>query len=164
MLLCCTPAAFGLIDQLFEDVQHGIAHAAHATHDALHHMGRHEHITIPTPQLKVKPHGILVYFNNVAPTDTGIMYQTKLINEHEVELTHPDFTALFSFNPKNKMFKTQAFAQKQEINESDDHISQSFSSASQEVDIMLKSPIDISMPKIEYNDQSNTLTVFFPYK
>ena len=164
MLLSSTPLMFGLIGELIDDIGHGIHHAAHATKDALHRSVRHAHISAPTSSFEVRPNGVLVSFDNVAPSNTGVLLRKQMLDDQKVELQHPDFTAVFSFDTKNNMFKVKVLGQQEELFTSEHETSQRYASASQELAFTLPAPIDIAGFETNYNDHTHVLEVFFAYK
>ncbi len=164
MLLSSTPLMFGLIGELIDDIGHEVHHVAHATKDLLRHGTKHEHLNVPTLEFKAEPNGALVYFYNVAPSDTGVMLRAQVKDDKTLELQHPDFTALLSFNTQNNMLKVKVSGQQEELYTSDHQTSQQYASASQELAFTLPAPIDIAGFETNYNDHTHVLEVFFAYK
>lgn len=164
MLLSSTPLMFGLIGELIDDIGHGVHHAVHATKDALHRSGRHEHISVPTSSFEVRPNGVLVSFDNVAPSNTGVLLRKQMLDDKTLELQHPDFSALLSFNPQNNMLKVKVSGQQEELYTSDHQTSKRYASASQELAFTLPAPIDMAEVVTNYNDHTHVLEAFFAYK
>lgn len=105
--------------------------------------------------------------------DTGLTVKIKNIsnkkidahfNDHTLTIEHPDFSGSFIFNPKFNTLKTAIHVEQKEGTESENQKSHLFFSSSQVESIRLPNGIDLEKTTINYDEDTQELSVSFVYK
>lgn len=103
--------------------------------------------------------GLIVKIKNVANKEIDAHF-----NDYTLTLQHPDFSGSFVFNPKFNTLKTTMHVEQKEATESENQKSHLFFSSSQVESIHLPNSIDFEKTNLDYDENSQELTISFAYK
>jgi hypothetical protein len=114
------------------------------------------HLTHP---FDFNDNGLRVKIKNVSNKEIEAHF-----NDHTLSLQHPQFSASFLFNAKLNTLKTTIHVEQKDETESENQKSHMFFSSSQVESVRLPHDIDLEKTTIDYDENSQELTISFSYK
>lgn len=166
LFLCVASGSFCVLDDIVGGIEGGVKHVLSSTDKALHTVVGYKHVSVPMPFFDLSNEGVAVMFDDVQlDSSNGLIYNLNVVNNNKLEMIHPDFVAIFLFDPQNNMLSVRVGVGIDQQEKGESYYARESYSTLKSAAVTLAKPIDnVSVAHVTNNLAKKQIAVFFPYK